>query len=54
VLIYLKDINLYKIRVFDRFDGDGLVTYYFDNGKRKDSSKPHPISSVRGIVKYAM
>lgn len=54
VLIYLEDINLYKIRVFDKLEGDNLVTYYYDNGKRKNSSKPHSINSIKGIVKYAI
>jgi len=54
VLIYLEDINLHKIRVFDRFEGDNLMTYYFENGKRRDSSRPHSINSIKGIVKYAI
>lgn len=54
VLIYLEDVNLYKIRIFDKFDGNNLLTYYFENGKRKNSSKPHSASSIKGIVKYAL
>lgn len=54
VLIYLNDIDLYKIRIFDSFDGDDLLTYYYENGKRKDSSRPHSIHSIKGIVKYAI
>lgn len=54
VLIYLEDIDLYKIRVFDRLEGDNLITYYYDERKRKDSSRPHSIHSIKGIVKYAI
>lgn len=54
VLIYLEDIKLYKIRVFDRLEGDDLITYYYENNERKNSSKPHSIHSIKGIVKYAI
>lgn len=54
VLIYLEDINLYKIRIFDKFEGNNLITYYYENGERKNSSRPHSASSIKGIIKYAI
>lgn len=52
VLIYLEDIKLYKIRVFKEFKENNLITYYFNNGDAKESSKPHSLQSIKGIIKY--
>ena len=54
VMIHLKDKNLNKIRVFDHFDDNGrLATYRFDkSGVKINSSRPHSIDSVVGIVRY--
>ena len=55
LLIYLSDNDIYKIRVFDRYEGEDLVTYrYDDNGRRQDSSRNHKESSIIGIVKYRL
>lgn len=54
LLIHLKDKDLYKIRIFDDFNGNNeLKTYRFNkNGEKVDSSRPHRIEDVIGIVKY--
>lgn len=54
VMIHLKDRKLDKIRIFDRFDDkDQLITYRFDDaGNRVNSSRPHLLSSVVGVVRY--
>ncbi len=54
VMIHLKDKKLDKIRIFDRFDEKNqLVTYRYDDaGKRVDSSRPHLLNSVVGVVRY--
>lgn len=52
--INIADTGKNKIRIFESKNDDGdLVTFYYDsNGCKKYSSKPHSISSVRGIVKF--
>lgn len=54
LLIHLEDNNIHKIRIFDKYQENHLLsTYrYDDDGKRKDSSNPHRESSVVGVVKY--
>lgn len=55
LLIHLMDNDLYKIRIFDRYDGENLATYrYDDDGRRKDSTRNHKESSIIGIVKYRL
>lgn len=55
LLIHLKDTNIHKIRVFDKYENGVLQTYRFDdNGQKKKSSKPHQESSVIGVVKYKL
>ena len=55
LLIHLADNGIYKVRIFDRYEGADLVTYRYDNsGERKDSSRNHKESSVIGIVKYRL
>lgn len=55
LLIHLNDTGVYKIRIFDKYEGADLVTYrYDDNMHRKDSSRNHKESSVLGIVKYRL
>ena len=52
--INIVDTGKNKIRVLESIHEDGyLTTYYYDNnGEKKYSSRPHNISSVRGIVRY--
>lgn len=56
LLIYLSDKNLYKIREFKDFNGNGLLNtfYYEENGTEHASSHPHTPESVRGVVRYAI
>lgn len=55
LLIHLVDNGIYKIRIFDRYDGTDLATYrYDDNGERKDSTRNHKETSVVGVVKYRL
>lgn len=55
LLIYLEDVNKYKIRRFDKYDKDNnLQTYRYNptTGEIIASSRPHTQQSVVGIVKY--
>lgn len=55
VLIYLKDSDIYKIRIFDKYDDSGnLITYYYKNGEKHNSSKPHSQQDIQGIVKFSL
>ncbi|MBS4812940.1 MAG: hypothetical protein KH057_05340 [Bacteroides sp.] len=55
LLIHLSDNGIYKIRIFDRYEGNDLATYrYDDNGERQNSSRNHKESSIIGIVKYRL
>ena len=56
LMIHLASRQIDKIRVFDELLEDGkMSTYRFDcNGQRKDSSCPHSLSSVVGIVRYML
>ena len=43
----------YKLRVFEGFEGENLITSYCDeNGQRRMSIHPYPKKSVSGIAKY--
>lgn len=52
--INIADTGKNKIRVLESINKDGYLTtfYYDDNGEKKYSSRPHAISSVRGIVRF--
>ncbi len=55
LLIYLKDTDFYKIRIFDKFDDDNnLKTYYYDthDGHVINSSRPHAKETILGVVRY--
>lgn len=56
LLIYLQDKNIYKLRIFDKKEDGKLFTYRYDieTGERRNSSKPHTINSVVGVVKYIL
>lgn len=56
LMIRLEGKGIDKVRVFDkRLEDDKMSTYRFDhNGRRKDSSRPHSLSSVVGVVKYML
>jgi hypothetical protein len=56
VLIFLEDKQMYKIREFEGYDSEGNLTtlYYDENSRKRYSSHPHPKSSVRGILRYAI
>lgn len=52
--INIADTGKNKIRVLESINEDGyLATFYYDdNGEKKYSSRPHAISSIRGIVRF--
>ena len=52
--INIADTGKNKIRVLESINKDGYLTtfYYDDNGEKKYSSRPHAISSIRGIVRF--
>ena len=53
LLIHLKDSGINKIRAFEKFDGDELKTFWYEeNGNKHPSSKNHSPESILGIVKY--
>ena len=55
VMIHLKDQNLDKIRIFDKFDEyHQLLTYRYSGDVRVNSSFPHTKESVLGVVKYKL
>lgn len=53
LLIYLSDDKFqgYKIRVLDHSYGDLCYTYYFNGNNKQNSSKPHSLDKIKGIVK---
>ena len=54
-MIHLKDQNLDKIRIFDKFDEyHQLLTYRYSGDVRVNSSFPHTKESVLGVVKYKL
>lgn len=54
-MIHLKDQNLDKIRIFDKFDEyHQLLTYRYSGDKPVNSSLPHTRESVLGVVKYKL
>jgi len=54
LLIYLDDSNFkgYKIREQGELVNGGVAfdTYHYKNGKKNKSTKPHAITSIKGIV----
>jgi hypothetical protein len=54
VLIYLKDKDMYKIREFIKYDGNGdlLTQYYNADEEAVPSSKPHTKESVKAVLRY--
>lgn len=56
VMIHIKEQNIDKIRVFEKFDEfNQLVTYrYSNNGSQVMSTKPHSRESVVGVVRYKL
>ena len=55
LLIYLADVQKFKIRRFDKYDKDNnLQTYRYNptTGEIIVSSRPHTPQSVVGVVKY--
>lgn len=54
VLLYIPDKHIYKIRVFDRLENESVYTYSYKNGSRHESSRPHKMDMIRGIVKYSI
>lgn len=55
VLIRLNDRNFrgYKLRIVRSLNDDDAVTYYYDGESVKDSSKPHKLKDIIGVVKRA-
>ena len=56
LLIYLKDKDVYKLRILQNYDSlEQLITYrYLSNGEKHRSSRNHRPEDVVGIVKYVM
>lgn len=54
VWLHIADTGMDKIRVFQEWNGDKMVTYYFKNGKKHPSSSVHDIDQLRGVVRYKM
>jgi hypothetical protein len=55
ILLIKKGDSDYKIREYvdvDARDAQKLRTLYYPDGKPKDSSKPHDLSRVEGIVRF--
>lgn len=53
VLIFLNDKEFrgYKIRAVDYIDDSYAYTYYFDSDQnRVNSSKPHSLKAIKGVV----
>lgn len=53
VLIFLNDSSFrgYKIRAISKLDGDNALTFYYsEDGNRINSSKPHRLKNIIGIV----
>ena len=55
LLIYLEDKNMFKLRIFEKYNQDkDLITYRYDQKTRQKrySTNPHTIDSVVGVVKF--
>ena len=53
LLIHLEDTGISKIRIFKEYDANGnLVTYRYEGEKERESSQPHKVNNVVGVVKY--
>ena len=53
LLIYLNDEDFKgrKIRVMKEIEGNAFHTYYFRDGKPKDSKKLHAFDTILGVVR---
>lgn len=55
LLIHIQDNGINKIRIFDTYDDKGnLLTYRYKDNVRKNSSRPHSVDSVVGVVRYQL
>lgn len=54
VLIYLNDKNFrgYKLRIIRKVENDRALTYYYQNEDQVESSKPHALKDIIGIVEF--
>ena len=52
VWLYVKDTDLNKIRVFDKWEDGELITYYYKHGKKCQSRLHHKVDQVKGVVRY--
>lgn len=53
LMIYIADKKIYKIRELDHVEASEAYTFcYNPDGSRHNSSKPHKIESVKGVVRY--
>ena len=53
LLLYLDDIHIHKLRRFSSFEGENLITYYYDSeGHQRMSPIPYKPESVLGVAKY--
>jgi hypothetical protein len=52
VLIHLNDKKFrgYKLRIVNHVSDSNANTYYFVNGIKQESSKPHSLDSIIGII----
>ena len=54
VWLHIDDTQMDKIRIFERWEGDQMVTFYYENGQERRSSTNHNISQIKGIVRFKM
>lgn len=54
VWLYIDDTQMDMIRIFERWEGDELVTSYYENGQKRHSSLNHSINQIKGVVRFKM
>lgn len=52
VLIYLNDEKFrgYKLRIIKELRQDAAITFYYNDGEEKESSSPHLLKDIIGVV----
>lgn len=54
VWLHIDDTQMDKIRVFKKWEGDKMVTFYYENGQERRSSSNHSINQIKGVVRFKM
>ena len=53
LMIHIPDTNVDKIREMDHMDDKYVYTFYYNpDGSKHESSRPHAIDTVVGVVRY--